>query len=127
MQEAQVDRRERLLAAGDPPQIEALWQRIHDRVFMQAIPRVPWKDDEDTWHGPTAAVWNAAWTAALVGISGSLSIDLDQGSLGGEWTLAAEWRWLRACHWPCMYFRQWGETTLAIAARHYEARQLVVF
>lgn len=37
MQEAQVVRHERLLAAGDPPGIEALWQRIHDRV-LQAIP-----------------------------------------------------------------------------------------
>jgi hypothetical protein len=36
-----VDRHERLLAAGDPRQIEALWQRVHDRVFMQAIPPVP--------------------------------------------------------------------------------------
>jgi hypothetical protein len=127
MQEAQVGRHERLLAAGDPRRIEALWQRVHDRVFMQAIPRVPWKDDADAWYGPSAAVWNAAWNAALVGISGSLGINLDQGSLGGEWTLAAEWRWLRAGHWPCMYFWQWGETTLAIAARHHEARQLVVY
>ena len=37
MQEAQVDRHERLLAAGDPLQIEALWQRIHDQVFKQTI------------------------------------------------------------------------------------------
>src|SRR5260370_24422 len=69
-----------------PPQIEALWQRIHERVFMQAILRVPWKDDEDAWHAPSTAVWQAAWNAALVGISGSLGIDLDKGSLGGEWT-----------------------------------------
>jgi len=129
MQEAQVERHERLLAAGDRPQIEALWQRIHDRVFMQAIPRVPWKDNEDAWYGPNAAVWGAAWNAALVGISGSLGNDLDQGSLGGEWTLAAEWRWLRAGHWPCLYFWQWGETSLAMAARSrpHRARQLIVF
>ena len=127
MAEADKDRRARLLAPGDPPQIEALWQRIHERVFMQAIPRVPWKDGEDAWYAPSTAVWGAAWKAALVGISGSLGIDLDQGNLGGEWTLAAEWRWLRAGHWPCMYFWQWGHASLAIAARTYEARQLVVF
>src|SRR4029453_18564249 len=57
MQEAQVERHEGLLAVGDPRQIEALWQRVHDRVFMQAIPRVPWKDDADAWYGPNAAVW----------------------------------------------------------------------
>jgi hypothetical protein len=34
MYEAQEDRRARLLAAGDRPQIEALWQRIHDRVIQ---------------------------------------------------------------------------------------------
>jgi hypothetical protein len=129
MHEAQQDRRDRLLAAGDLTQIEALWQRIHDRVFMRAIPRVPWKDNEDVYYGPTLAVGDAAWNAALVGISGSLGIDLDQGGLGGEWTLASEWRWLRAGHWPCAYFWQWGEATLAKAARSHphEARQLIVF
>ena len=116
-----------MLAAGDPPQIEALWQRIHERVFIRAKPRAPWKDDEDAWHAPTTAVWQAAWNAALVGISGSLGIDLDQRSLGGEWTLALEWRWLRAGHWPCMYFWQWGETSLAQAARYNEAKRLVVY
>jgi hypothetical protein len=85
MQEAQVDRHERLLAAGDPPQIEALWQHIHDRVFMQAIPRVPWKDNADAWYGPSAAVWNTAWNAALVGIPGSLGIDLDQVPWWQRW------------------------------------------
>jgi hypothetical protein len=127
MQEAQVERHERLLAAGDRLQIEALWQSIHDRVFMRAIPRVPWKDNEDAWYGPNAAVWGPP--GMLHSSAGSLGIDLDQGSLGGEWTLAAEWRWLRAGHWPCLYFWQWGETSLAMAARSrpHRARQLIVF
>ena len=122
MHEAQQHRHDRLLAAGDPPRIEALWQSIHDRVFMRAIPRVRWKDDEDVYRGPTLA-----WTAALVGTSGSLGIELDQGGLGGEWRLASEWRWLRA-HWPCAYFWPWGEVTLAKAApsHPHEARQLSV-
>jgi hypothetical protein len=74
MHEAQQERHDRLLAAGDPPQIEALWQRIHDRVLMRAIPRVPWKDSEDVYYGPTLAVGDAAWTAALVGISGTWTL-----------------------------------------------------
>src|SRR5215813_4240891 len=78
MAEAQQERRTRLLAAGDPPQIEALWQRIHEWVFIRAKPRVHWKDNEDAWHAPTTAVLQAAWNA-LVGISASLGIDLDQG------------------------------------------------
>jgi len=128
MQEAQVDRYERLLAAGDPPQIEALWQRIHDRVFMQAIPRVPWKDDADAWYGPSAAVWNVAWNAAPVGISGSL------GLVSSKVVSVANGRWLQngagcAGHWPCMYFWQWGEASLAQAARYHahEVRRLVVY
>jgi hypothetical protein len=80
MGEAAVARRARLLAAGDPLMIEALWQRIHERVFMQAIARVPWKDDEDAWYAPNTAVFHAAWNAALVGISGSLGIDLESRS-----------------------------------------------
>jgi hypothetical protein len=75
MAEAAEARRARLLAAGDPPMIEALWQRIHERVFMQAIACVPWKDDQDAWYAPNTAVFHAAWNAALVGISGSLGID----------------------------------------------------
>jgi hypothetical protein len=29
--------------------------------------------------------------------------------------LASEWRWLRAGHWPCRYFWQWGYGSLAKA------------
>ena len=32
-------------------------------------------------------------------------VDLDQDSPCGEWTLAAEGRWLCAGHWPCMHPR----------------------
>lgn len=75
MAEAAEARRARLLGAGDPPMIEALWQRIHERVFMQAIACVPWKDNQDAWYAPNTGVFRAAWNAALVGISGSLGID----------------------------------------------------
>jgi hypothetical protein len=87
---------------------------------------VPWKDDQDAWYALNAAVFHAAWNAALVGISGSLGIDLDQDSFGGEWMLASECRWLRGGHWPCLYFWQWGYGSLAKAARYTQARQLVV-
>src|SRR5262245_62875598 len=66
------------------------------------------------WPGPEtpgSGLMHEAREYALVGISGSLGIDLDQGSLGGEWTLGSEWRWLRAGHWPCMYVWQWGEAS----------------
>jgi hypothetical protein len=120
-------RREWLDAAGDPSQIEAAYQRIRDRVFMQAIPRVPWKDEEDVWYAPNAAVVSAGWNAALVGVSRSLGIDLDERGFGGEWTLASEWGWLRAGHWPCMYFWQWGYTELSKAILSGEAGQLIVY
>jgi|SRR5215472_8018307 len=130
MHEAQQDRHDRLLAAaGDPRGFEVFWQRIHDRVLMRASPCVPWKENEDVYYGPNLAVGDAAWNAALVGISGALGIDLDQGGPGGAWTLASEWRWLRAGHWPCAFFWQWGETTLEGAARSHvhDLRQLIVF
>src|SRR5215472_12472599 len=36
--------------------------------------------------------------------------------LGGAWTLASEWQWPRAGHWPCRYFWQWGHSSLEQAA-----------
>src|SRR5262245_4917395 len=72
------------------------------------LPRVLWKDDADAWYGPSAAVWNVAWNAAPVGISGSL------GLVSSKVVSVANGRWLQngagcAGHWPCMYFWQWGE------------------
>jgi hypothetical protein len=125
--EASQIRRERLLAAGDRPAIEAAWQRIHQRVFAQGQRVVPWKDDEDAWCGPNAALTFAAWDAALLGIARAVGVDLDEGSVGGNWTLAAEWRWLAAGHWPCLHFWQWGYCSLAQAARHGQPRQLIVY
>ena len=75
MIEAAKARRMRLLAAGEPPTIESLWRRVHERVLMQAMARVPYEDDRDSWHGPNAAIGHAAFNAALVGISGALGVD----------------------------------------------------
>ena len=65
MIEAAKARRMRLLAAGEPPTIESLRQRIHEQVLMQVMARMPYKNDEDSWHAPNAAVGHAAFNAAL--------------------------------------------------------------
>jgi hypothetical protein len=82
--EAANSRRAQLLATGEPPMIEAVWQRIYERVFERAAVGAPYKDEEDIWYAPNAAVEYAAFNAALVGISGSLGIDLDRDSLGAN-------------------------------------------
>jgi hypothetical protein len=126
MSEAAMSRRNRIHASGDVAAIEAAWNQIHQRVFQLTKGRVPWNDDEDAWYGPNAAVMEACWTAALVGVARALKLDLDAGGIGDDWTLAIKWRWFEAGHWPCLYFWQWGYCDLAQAARHGEFHQLVV-
>jgi hypothetical protein len=74
--------------------LRALWDRIHAVVFESATPRVPYDPDQDSWHGPSAAVWHAAWTAGLVGLylrSGRpIPPDLQE-----------QWSWFVRGHWPC--------------------------
>src|SRR6266542_4494494 len=56
--------------AGTPPPDDPstqLWNRIHDTVFECARTAVPYHDEQDAWYGPNAAVWQASFTAALVG------------------------------------------------------------
>ena len=74
----------------------AMWDRIHFLVFEVAAPRVPYDPDQDSWHGPSAAVWQAAWTAGLVGLCLLSTRPVPPA-------LQEQWGWFMRGRWPCGY------------------------
>ncbi len=80
-------------AGKNQEQLKALWDRIHSLVFEAATPVVPYDAQQDAWHGPTATVWQAAWTAGLIGLC------LQTGrAVPSE--LQDQWKWYVRGHWP---------------------------
>ena len=73
-----------------------LWDRIHAAVFRAAASRVPYDPKQDAWHGPTMAVWQAAWTAGLVGLC------LQSGRPVPP-EIQEQWLWFARGHWPSGY------------------------
>jgi hypothetical protein len=84
-----------------------LWDRIHAIVFRDATPRVPYKPDEDCYHAPSQAVWDAAWTAGLVGICLLLNRPIPA-------ELAEQWKWYLAGRWPCAWHGDFPHGRLVI-------------
>jgi hypothetical protein len=76
--------------------LSALWDGIHAAVFRAATPRVPFDPKQDAWHGPTTAVWQAAWTAGLVGLCLQTGRPIPQD-------LLHQWAWFARGHWPSGY------------------------
>ena len=81
---------------GLPPELQSTWDKVHQSVFDRAAPQVPYDPDEDTWHPPTAAVWDAAWTACLVALHIQTGRAIPQ-------LLHDRWQWFLRGHWPCSY------------------------
>lgn len=77
-------------------EVEALWERIRQAVFEHACGAVPYDSEEDSWHGPTTAVWHAAWVAGVVGCSLLLGREIPSEAID-------QWSWLVEGHWPCGY------------------------
>jgi hypothetical protein len=76
--------------------LSKLWIQIQDWVIELAGPKVPYDSKEDCYHAPTAAVWQAACTAALVGLCLRL-----QRPVPDE--VSDQWKWFVQGHWPCAY------------------------
>ncbi len=76
--------------------LTGLWEAIHAAVFQRAASRVPYDAKQDAWHGPTTAVWQAAWTAGLIGLC------LRTGR-GVPPELQEQWSWYVRGHWPSGY------------------------
>lgn len=78
--------------------LKVIWDQIHAAVFRRATSAVPFDSTTDAWHGPTTAVWQAAWTAGLIGLC------LASGHARPE-DLQRQWEWFLRGHWPCGYER----------------------
>ena len=83
-------------AEGSADARKGLWDRIHAAVFRAAAPNIPYDPKHDTYHGPTMAVWQAAWTAGLIGLC------LQSGRPAPP-ELREQWDWFARGHWPCGY------------------------
>jgi hypothetical protein len=89
---------DRIMAeAGEQrPALAQLWDRIHVAVFRRATSAVPFDAKQDTWHRPTAAVWQAAWTAGLIGLCLKTGPPIPP-------ELQEQWAWYARGHWPSGY------------------------
>lgn len=81
---------------GRRAELQSLWDQVHKIVFARASVAVPYSPDEDSWHGPTAAVWAAAWTAGLVALYICLGRPIPDD-------LQQQWNWYLLGHWPAGY------------------------
>jgi hypothetical protein len=87
--------------------LEALWNKIEETVFSVAKDAVPYDQNKDAWYGPTAAVWHAGWTAALIG----LCLQSDR-PIPSE--LQEQWYWFLRGHWPCSWHGDSPKETFVI-------------
>lgn len=84
------------IAGEDRSELVRLWGRIHAVVFRSAASVVPYDPQQDAWHAPSTAVWQAAWTAGLVGL-------FQQSRHPIPMDLREQWNWFVRGHWPCGY------------------------
>lgn len=73
-----------------------LWECFGAAVIRAAASTVPYDPAKDAYHGPSTAVWQARWTAGLVG----LCLHTDR-SIPQE--LLDQWLWFTRGHWPSGY------------------------
>jgi hypothetical protein len=74
--------------------LEQLWRTIHDVVVRVAANSIPFDPCKDAWHPPNSAVWQAAWTAGLVGFCLLLNREISE-------ELQVQWKCFASGHWPC--------------------------
>lgn len=81
---------------GEDSSLKGTWDQVHGAVFRRATSAVPYDAAKDAWHAPSAAVWQAAWTAGLVGLCLALGRSVPEG-------IQRRWQWFLRGHWPCGY------------------------
>lgn len=74
-------------------ELTLLWERIHKIVIQAASPTIPCDQSQNAWHGPNAAVWQAAWTAGLIGLCLQTRRSIPR-------ELQEQWSWFVRGHWP---------------------------
>ena len=97
--------------------IRQRWDSIQTAVRTQASKAVPYDPYQDSWHGPTQCVWDAAWYAALIAchLQLELPIPIDLGRI---------WSYFEMGHWPCGYV---NPPRNPVDGSAYAAAELLVF
>jgi hypothetical protein len=74
--------------------LKKVFDEVYGQVVKAAAGPVPYDPDEDIWHGPTAAVWDAAFTAACMAlylyVADPVPVFLEE-----------HWAWFKKGHWHC--------------------------
>jgi hypothetical protein len=70
-----------------------LSKRVRKTVMRSASNNVPFDPDEDPWHAPSAAVWQAAYITELIALCLQTGRDVPPG-------LHEQWNWFVRGHWP---------------------------
>jgi hypothetical protein len=83
-------------------ELSRLWDLVHQIVFRLACPAVPYDSEQDAWHGPTTAVWQAAFTAGLIAWCVRLRRPVPA-------ELHEQWSWFVLGHWPSGYTAMLGD------------------
>lgn len=73
-----------------------LFTRTERIILAEARRNVPYDDEADTYHPPTACVYDAAHLAATIACYLELGWPIPPD-------LEEEWAWFAAGHWPCGY------------------------
>jgi hypothetical protein len=90
---------------GRRKELLELWDRVHKTALTFASLAVPYDPDQDAWHGPTMAVWQAAWTAGLIAWCIYLRRPIPKD-------LQEQWKWFVLGHWPSGYSVVWANDRL---------------
>jgi len=83
-----------LMAGERSAELKELWDRIESIVLRNAAVGVPYDSEQDTWYPPNMAVWQAIWTAGLMGLCMHLGHPVPP-------ELRTQWEWFAQGHWPC--------------------------
>ena len=86
-------------------ELEHVWEHISEIVMRLAAAEVPYDANADAWHAPSAAVWQASWTAGLVGWCILLCRQIPA-------ELQEQWRWFLLGHWPSGSTVVWADERL---------------
>jgi hypothetical protein len=89
----------------DQGELTDIWNKVHGIVFRDGSTMVAYDPSGDPWHGPNAAVWQAAWTAGLVAWCLFLRREMPL-------ELQDQWNWFKRGHWPAGYTIVWGDNRL---------------
>jgi hypothetical protein len=84
------------IAVDKKAELTKLWEDIHEIVLKTARTNINDETNQDAWHAPSQAPWDAAFISSLVAVYLNLNIEMPL-------ELIIVWDWYVKGHWPCSY------------------------